>query len=282
MSSNPDQKPDEPEAEPTPETAPSAAPEAVVVAPAEPEVSPTPAAEALAELFAPALAARVEPEFERPPEPPEPPVAPEPAPPPPPIDATPEPKAQVAQTTASPEPEAVVVEDAPLFRSITSGPRKRAKPGRSKPAPAPSQPPQALEPEAGDFDAVFEARSDASLGDRLTPTACYLMMIFSPLTLGVAAIPAVVLAYMNRETAPAWMASHYIYQIRTFWAGVLIALAAIVTDFFWEQGIIALAFGVFFNLVLILGVAWFVLRAATGLMRLRRAQPLRNPRGWGL
>jgi uncharacterized membrane protein len=108
------------------------------------------------------------------------------------------------------------------------------------------------------------------------------MMIFSPLTLGLAAVPAVVLAYMNRETAPAWMASHYIYQIRSFWAAVLIALAAIGTIFFWERGIIALAFGVFFNLVLILGVAWFVLRAATGLMRLRRAQPIRNPRGWGL
>ena len=252
MSSTPDQKPPEPAAEPAPETA----------LPAAPEAAPAPAAEHFA------AAPMAKPETE-----PEPDAAPEP-----------EPAPEPAATTAPDEP-APPVEDAPLFRSIPSGPRKRSKPAPSKPKPkptiAPAQP-QDLEPEAGDFDAVFEARSDAGLGDRLTPTVCYLLMVFSPLTLGVAAIPAVVLAYMNRETAPAWMASHYVYQIRTFWAAVFIALAAIGTIFFWERGIIALAFGVFFNLVLLLGVAWFVLRAANGLMRLRRALPISNPRRWGL
>jgi uncharacterized membrane protein len=260
MSSNPDQKPPESEAEAAPETVPPAAPEPVAETPAEPEAAQDPAAE----LFAAAPLAKVEPEPELEPEP------------------EPEPKApSEAVTETAPAQEPVGVEDTPLFRSIPSGPRKRAKTARSKSAPAPLSP-RDLEPEAGDFDAVFEARSDAGLGDRLTPTVCYLLMVFSPLTLGVAAIPAVVLAYMNRETAPAWMASHYIYQIRTFWASVLIALAAIGTIFFWERGIIALAFGVFFNLVLLLGVAWFVLRAATGLMRLRRAQPIRDPRAWGI
>jgi uncharacterized membrane protein len=259
MSSNPDQQNPEPEAESASDAAPHAQ-DPVVETPAEVEAVPESRQEATAEFFAAKPLHALEPD---------PVPAPEPAP------AAPEPV-----VAAAPQPQAPA-EDAPLFRSITSGPRKKTKPARPKAAPSPLQP-RELEPEAGDFDAVFEARSDAGLGDRLTPTACYLLMLFSPLTLGAAAIPAVVLAYMNRETAPAWMAGHYVYQIRTFWAAVLIALAAIGTIFFWERGIIALAFGVFFNLVLLLGVAWFVLRAATGVMRLRRGQPIKDPRAWGL
>ena len=265
MSSHPDQQPPEPQAESAPEPA---APEPAAQA-AEPVEAAPAELDPAAELFAAAPLAKRAPE-------PEPEAEPEPK-----AAAEPEPTPEAAPAAPAPESNPVA-EDAPLFRSIVSGPRKKAKAARGKPAvaPAPLQP-RVLEPEAGDFDAVFEARSDAGLGDRLTPTACYLLMVFSPLTLGAAAIPAVILAYMNRETAPVWMAGHYVYQIRTFWAGVLIALAAIST-LFWERGIVALAFGVFFNLVLLLGVAWFVLRAATGLMRLRRGQPIADPRSWGL
>lgn len=266
MSSHPDQQPPEPQAESAPEPA---APEPVAQTPVEPVEAAPAEPEPAAELFAAAPLAKVAPEPE-----PEPEVEPEPVP-------AAEPAPEPASEAAAREPDPIV-EDAPLFRPIVSGPRKKAKTSRAKPsiAPAPVQP-RVLEPEAGDFDAVFEARSDAGLGDRLTPTVCYMLMVFSPLTLGVAAIPAAILAYMNRETAPGWMAGHYVYQIRTFWAGVLISIAAIST-LFWERGIVALAFGVFFNLVLLLGVAWFVLRAATGLMRLRRGQAIADPRGWGI
>jgi uncharacterized membrane protein len=269
MTADPDQQPPEPQAEsaPPPQEAAPPAPEGQDGPTAEPE----PAAEGVSEHFAAEPLRKVEPE-------PDPAPAAAEAPTPEPKPETPEPEA--------PKPELVAVtpdlvsEDAPLFRPITSGPRKKPKAQRAKAASAPAAP-RELEPEAGDFDAVFEARSDSGLGDRLTPTACYLLMIFSPLTLGAAAIPAVVLAYMNRETAPAWMAGHYIYQIRSFWAAVIVAAAAVGTIFV-ERGIVALAFGVFFILVLLAVVAWFVLRAANGLMRLRRGQPIANPRSWSL
>ncbi|HWE46700.1 MAG TPA: hypothetical protein VG407_11805 [Caulobacteraceae bacterium] len=260
MSADPDQKPPEPQAESTP-PGPAPAP--------EPE-APEAAAEAVSEFFAAAPLPKTEPESE----------------PESPAEAKPEAATtpQAPASSAPPEPVAAPpeppVEDAPLFRTITSGPRRKGKTSRARAATA-SAAPRELEPEAGDFDAVFEARSQVGLGDRLTPTACYLLMIFSPLTLGLAAIPAVVLAYMNRETAPAWMAGHYVYQIRSFWAAVLVALAAMGTIFI-ERGIIALAFGLFFSLLLLVAVAWFVWRAANGLMRLRRGQPIANPRSWSV
>jgi uncharacterized membrane protein len=132
----------------------------------------------------------------------------------------------------------------------------------------------------GDFDAVFEARSDTGLGDRLLPTACYLMMVIGPLFLGLSAIPAAVLAYMNRETSPKWVQTHFIYQIRTFWAGVLMALIAGGTFFFFDRGVLGVIFGAVWAVVMLFGVVWFVLRSATGLLRLRRGEPIKRPHAW--
>ncbi|MGH6993814.1 MAG: hypothetical protein ACRED8_14190, partial [Caulobacteraceae bacterium] len=38
-----------------------------------------------------------------------------------------------------------------------------------------------------------------------------------PFAWPVAHIVGLVLAYVNRPTTPAWLNSHYTYQIRTFW-----------------------------------------------------------------
>jgi len=35
------------------------------------------------------------------------------------------------------------------------------------------------------------------------------------------AIAGVVLAYVNRDTAPDWLKSHFTFQIYTFWIGLL-------------------------------------------------------------
>ncbi len=264
MSVNPDKR--APEDEPTPA---DAAPEAEAAPQVELAPEPTPAlaveppgADIPAELFA---------------EPAAPTATPEPAP----LAAAPEPG-----SLPEPEPEA------PL--AIEPARRVRATPA-SKPAPAPRPaPPLAaapapvpdygapIAPDRGDFDAVFEARADASLGDRLLPTACYLMMVIGPLFLGLSAIPAAVLAYMNRETAPAWIQSHYIFQIRTFWAGLVMALIAGGTFFFIDRGVFAVIFGAVWAVIMLLGVVWFVLRSAVGLLRLRRGEAIRNPRAWSI
>jgi uncharacterized membrane protein len=43
---------------------------------------------------------------------------------------------------------------------------------------------------------------------------------------GVTHIVGLVLAYVSRESAPDWLRSHYTFQIRTFWIGLLYFIGA--------------------------------------------------------
>jgi uncharacterized membrane protein len=272
------------EAKPEPAAAPAPAP-----APPAPEPAPTPAAEAAPELITePAGSVEVPPPA---PEPePEPQAEPEPA-----AEGAPDPAAAAPET--SPAPEAEPAAEVPMFASSLAEPSRRVRQGRAapakaKPAPRPARPrptpvaapvPRAeANPDftPGDFDAVFEARSQGGLGERLTPTVCYLLMAIGPLTLGLSAIPAVVLAYMNRETAPAWIAGHYVYQIRTFWAGAAMAAMAGLTFLFFDRGLLGVLAGTIWAIIMLAGVVWFLLRAVLGLGRLRRGEPIRDTRSW--
>ena len=86
---------------------------------------------------------------------------------------------------------------------------------------------------------------------------------------GVTHIVGLIMAYVARDKAPAWLATHYTYLIRTFWMGLLYFLIA---------GILC---------VLLIGLAllplvfiWFVIRCAVGLMRLFQSEPISNPETW--
>ena len=83
------------------------------------------------------------------------------------------------------------------------------------------------------------------------------------------AIAGVVLAYVNRETAPDWLKSHYTFQIYTFWLGLL----------YWviSLALVVVLIGV---PLLIATFAWFIIRCALGLSRLMRREPYPNPQSW--
>lgn len=93
----------------------------------------------------------------------------------------------------------------------------------------------------------------------------YLVGIF----IGITGLIGVVLAYINQGGAPAWLQSHYRFQIRTFWIGLFyLFLGALLTTIVvgW--------------LVLLFWLAWLVIRCARGIKHLDRGEPYPNPITW--
>ena len=89
------------------------------------------------------------------------------------------------------------------------------------------------------------------------------------LVFGVTAIVGVVLAYMARDDAPNWLASHYRFQIRTFWLLVLFMFIGILLT--------VVLIGV---LVLIATVVWLIVRCVKGWRHLDRLEPVENVETW--
>lgn len=183
----------------------------------------------------------------------------------------------IAEPVAPPTERAPVQDEPPLMVAPIGRQDTRSR-ARSRPAPpAPSNEPDG----AGGFDAVFEGRSVDGLGDRLAPTTAYLLMILSPLTLGLLAVPAALIAWSARGAAPDWLRTHYLFQLRTFFTASVLACVAIITELFGQTsnavGVVASAV---WMLCFYICLAWFVLRATLGLARLRRGEPIRNWRTW--
>ena len=86
---------------------------------------------------------------------------------------------------------------------------------------------------------------------------------------GVTHVIGLVLAYAARQTAPAWLQSHYTYLIRSFWMGLL---------YFVIAGVLCAVLIGFALLPLVF--VWFVVRCAVGLMRLFRNEPIPDPQTW--
>jgi uncharacterized membrane protein len=83
------------------------------------------------------------------------------------------------------------------------------------------------------------------------------------------AIAGVVLAYVNRETAPDWLKSHDTVQIYTFWIGLLFCFASFVLCF------VLIGF-----LLIFATMAWYVIRCALGINRLMLREAYPNPTSW--
>lgn len=98
--------------------------------------------------------------------------------------------------------------------------------------------------------------------------AIYILYLVS-LAFGLTGLIGVVIAYMNQEGAPAWVASHYRFQIRTFWIGLLIAVIG---------GLLAL---ILIGWLVLIGLAvWLVLRCVKGMTYLGRGQPIPDATTW--
>lgn len=99
-------------------------------------------------------------------------------------------------------------------------------------------------------------------------TAIYILYLAGIL---VAFTPLIglVMAYVNRGQAEAWVESHYTYQIRTFWIGLLYTLICILLAF------LAIGF-----LMMVLVAVWAIVRCVRGLQWSTSGRPVPDPQTW--
>jgi uncharacterized membrane protein len=118
-------------------------------------------------------------------------------------------------------------------------------------------------------NAVNEVISDrpANTGIATVIYVLYLVTVIS----GVTALIGVVMAYLYRDEAPAWLRTHYEFQIRTFWIGVLYSLIAGILCF------------VFIGFVLFFVIAvWWIIRCVKGLRYLDRRESYPDYQTWAV
>jgi uncharacterized membrane protein len=101
-----------------------------------------------------------------------------------------------------------------------------------------------------------------------TAKLVYVLYLVS-LLFGVTSLVGVVMAYVNVGDAPEPLKSHYRFQIRTFWIGILYAVVGML--------LLLVAVG---GLVLAFLVVWMVVRCVKGLKYLERREPYPNASTW--
>ena len=89
------------------------------------------------------------------------------------------------------------------------------------------------------------------------------------MVVGVTPLIGLVMAYVARPEAEAWLQTHYTYQIRTFWIGLL----------YGAIGMLLMVVLVGF-LVLLAEVIWFIVRSVKGLQALDRGKPIEDVETW--
>ena len=99
-------------------------------------------------------------------------------------------------------------------------------------------------------------------------TLVYILYLVSILV-GITSLIGVIFAYMNRGKAGGWIDTHYTYQIRTFWIGILFSLIGFVLMFVF--------IGIF---VIIATLIWAIVRCIKGLQFAARREEIPNPQTW--
>lgn len=93
----------------------------------------------------------------------------------------------------------------------------------------------------------------------------YLVGLAVPLT----GLIGLIMAYVAKGGAPAWVQSHYRWLIRTFWIGLLWAVLAGATLFIFVGYVIGLA-----------SLIWYIIRVVKGFVALQKKQPVADPATW--
>lgn len=87
--------------------------------------------------------------------------------------------------------------------------------------------------------------------------------------IGITGLVGIVLAYINHGRSEAWVETHYVWAIRTFWIGLLYAFISAVL----------MIVGIGFLLMFVVAI-WVVVRCVIGLQAASRNEPMKNPQSW--
>lgn len=115
---------------------------------------------------------------------------------------------------------------------------------------------------------IYPLAGGGDPGEAESANIVYILYLAS-LLVGVTGIVGLVMAYVNRAGAPEWLQTHYRFQIRTFWIGLLYVFIGLLT--------IILIIGVLWlGFVLI----WFIVRCAKGMRAIARGEAHPEPETW--
>lgn len=89
------------------------------------------------------------------------------------------------------------------------------------------------------------------------------------LIFGITGIVGVIMAYVYKDEAPDWLKSHYRFQIRTFWIGLLYLFVGALLSF------ILIGY-----LILLFWAIWLIVRCVKGLKALEAGVAYPEPTGW--
>jgi len=117
---------------------------------------------------------------------------------------------------------------------------------------------------------MSEAQSASAAQDNGSSANLVYILYLVAIAVGVTGIVGVVMAYMYRGAAPAWVQTHYQFQIRTFWIWLL---GVIVGGFLTSL----LGFGF---IVLLAVLTWFIIRCVKGMQYVGRREAYPNPETW--
>lgn len=87
--------------------------------------------------------------------------------------------------------------------------------------------------------------------------------------IGVTGLVGVIMAYINRGDGPDWLDTHYQFQIRTFWIGLLYMVLGTV-----------LAVVFIGYVILLFWLIWLIVRCVKGLKQLDKNEAVVNPTSW--
>ena len=86
---------------------------------------------------------------------------------------------------------------------------------------------------------------------------------------GLTTLVGVIMAYVYRGSAPAWVQTHYQFQIRTFW---IVLLGCVIGG-----GLSLIIIGI---PILIAVVIWYIVRCVKGMQYVGRREAYPNPETW--
>ncbi|HEX5319477.1 MAG TPA: DUF4870 domain-containing protein [Stellaceae bacterium] len=101
-----------------------------------------------------------------------------------------------------------------------------------------------------------------------TATTIYILYLIS-LLVGVTGLVGLIMAYVHQSDAPEWVRSHYRFQIRTFWIGLLYIVISLVTAI--------IVIGV---VLWVLTVIWLIVRCIKGMQAVSCGEPYPAPANW--
>jgi uncharacterized membrane protein len=102
----------------------------------------------------------------------------------------------------------------------------------------------------------------------LTAKIIYILLIVSTIV-GITGIIGLIMAYVYQDDSDDWLQTHYRFQIRTYWIGLLYMLTGIIT--------LQINLGFF---ILLFTFVWMIIRCTKGLKQLDHGQPVRNLESW--